>query len=69
MALEKTYLLTKKKTTESANYLVDGEEFIFVRYVKSQSLVEGTDFLNHLHVPLLVGLDLVFQHLEDIRSL
>lgn len=67
MALEKYVLVNK--TTESADYLVDGEEFIFVRNVKSQSLVEGTDFLNHLHVPLLVGLDLVFQHLEDIRSL
>ena len=67
MALEKYVLMNK--TTESADYLVDGEEFIFVRNVKSQSLVEGTDFLNHLHVPLLVGLDLVFQHLEDIRSL
>ena len=67
MALEKYVLVNK--TTESADYLVDGEEFIFVRNVKSQSLVEGTDFLNHLHVPLLVALDLVFQHLEDIRSL
>ena len=67
MALEK-YALANK-TTESADYLVDGEEFIFVRNVKSESLVEGTDFLNHLHVPLLVGLDLVFQHLQDIRSL
>ena len=44
---------------DNGSYLVDREKFVLLRDVEPQSLVQGAYLLYHLHVSLLVGLDLV----------